>query len=411
MTVPQEVEALRRVRPPRTISDPAHDTLLRDTFGSRWLAVSKLHELEATTGLTYKRGRFTQSERRALHSAVTEYLSAVTSAQNNNSNSTHDNIIISERDGRTEDTTRLAFLRALFEDAKRGRKNALARNFFVDATLKLSPGRPVIHVYHFLRRQLHPGNNSGTWTLEEDAALRRAFVVRGPVWVEIGKDVGRFATACRDRYRKIRQAYQHGPWSLEEIQRLREGVQAMLSSRSNNNENNNNNNVGISPLNWNYVCEYVQTRSWMQCISKWAALTIKNGEQQNRRWTSSDDHNLCQRLYDMAYADDSEIEWNALLSSYYTEYDQNEGNENNGVPYVTVERLRFRWSMLKRRVDGWKTMDLDTLLETQLLSYQQRNAPNNSNLEPNHEPRHNRRPRNTQRLFLTPDIIDDSFSD
>ena len=86
-------------------------------------------------------------------------------------------------------------------------------------------------VYHYVKRLLHPGNRAGNWTKEEDAQLKRLFALKGPQWVEISKMMDRFATACRDRYRKIREQYTKGHWSEEETERLKQAVAELIRSR------------------------------------------------------------------------------------------------------------------------------------------------------------------------------------
>lgn len=283
---------------------------LRELFSSKWLTIDKLKQIERETGLKYKRGRFSSTERHAINTAVEEYC-------------------------RKEGIHRDIFLHALFNEVGRRR----FAGFFVTTTARLAAGRPVLLVYHYMRRVLHPGNGAGKWTAEEDARLKQLFILHGPHWVQISKDMGRFGTACRDRYRKIREAYSQGPWTPEEVQRLRDAVQRLQQSRIEGD---------TEYLTWFHVSEAVASRSWVQCISKWTQLSAPK---RAIPWTDLDDYQLCHQLYDRAYCDDSEVVWRDLLPAF---------------PSISPDRLRNRWGMLKRRVANWRNVDMDTLLETLL---------------------------------------------
>ena len=84
------------------------------------------------------------------------------------------------------------------------------------------PGRPIIAVYHHIRRTHHPLRaTQGKWTPAEDARLQklvepspsqrsfskfnlmilRAVLEFGPAWERVSEPVGRMAVDCRDRYR------------------------------------------------------------------------------------------------------------------------------------------------------------------------------------------------------------------
>lgn len=302
--------ARKRVRSTET----GDSSELRELFGTKWMTIPKLKEVEKQTGRRYKRGKFSRCEQEAVDKTLQEHLRA--------NNLTRDQFI-----DRIRNAT----------DKARTKKSAL----FTEIASKLE-GRPVLTVYHYVKRQYHPGNRMGLWTPEEDRLLKRYFAEYGPQWEVIGRALDRFNTACRDRYRAIRNEYSSGRWSSEESQRLAEAVDEAEQSR-------NLHSV------WLFVSERVHTRSPMQCLQKWQESVMfrqRNAAAASTRarWSREQDLVLISRLYEMALEDESEIVWRKLISDEWNRW--------------TPTRLRNRWKQLKKRVEGVERMDLDTILET-----------------------------------------------
>jgi hypothetical protein len=81
------------------------------------------------------------------------------------------------------------------------------------------PQRPIIAVYHHVRRSYHPLKQQGKWLPTEDAQLKqyacitkistcadyiifhRAVADLGQQWEKVSQRVGRMSSDCRDRYR------------------------------------------------------------------------------------------------------------------------------------------------------------------------------------------------------------------
>lgn len=300
----------------RKKENPENHELLVETFSSKWHSVSALHELERTTGLTYKRGKFSNTEAKITNEAVVKFLKDQNMAfQEFNSN--------------------------FFEKRGHGR----LADFFVQVAQQLN-GRPVIHVYHYLRRQYHPGNYKGFWTPVEDDQLKRLFAIHGPKWEVIGDHLDRFHISCKDRYRKIRETFNAGKWTDEEVGKLRDAILAWRSERP------------TDCAVWVWISEKVATRSWLQCASKWASSLDSHlrrdptGRNIHERleWTDDDDLLLIHRIYDLAVEDESEIIWRHL--------------NTDGLDKWSGMALSIRWSLLKKRVAGYRQLDMDTILET-----------------------------------------------
>lgn len=291
---------------------------LAQIFSSKWIETKALRRLEAETGKRYKRGKFSRLEEERVRARVQSYL-------------------------RENHMTDDAFRDALVTGARES-KSAF-RNFFVQMAMEL-PGRPVITVYHYLRRLYHPGNKQGAWLPEEDLHLRRLFAIHGPQWQVISQELGRFNHSCRDRYRWIREQFRKGPWQPDEIDRLRQAVQDRVRSPPSSSENGS---IGA----WAWIAEKVETRSWHQCLTKWTnSLSFRERHPGVRvvRWTREQDLILLNRIYDLVVEDESEIVWGRLVDDSW----------NNWTP----NKLRMRWRLLRKRVRNERVLDMDTLVET-----------------------------------------------
>lgn len=338
----QQVAYLRESRPVHSTPPEDHEDL-HELFSAKWQTVQKLRGVEQESGKRYRRGKFSNAERRIVNASVDEYVSE-------------------------HGTSREAFLDALFNSVGRRR----FADFFIKTTQKLS-GRPVLMVYHYMKRLLHPGNRQGNWTAAEDMQLRRLFAVKGPQWVEISKEMGRFATSCRDRYRKIRADYIKGPWATDEVERLEAAVSELIHSREAAATLAETGELTDAPLtlSWYFVSERVRTRSWMQCISKWSHLSYRRTAATAPRWNANNDYQLCHQLYDLGIEDESEIIWRDLI------------NDNPlWQQCYSPERLRNRWKMLRRRVLNEQRLDMDTVLETLLVTIRPLSADTVSDSDP-----------------------------
>lgn len=320
------LQVFRSKRPVKTVLKEEEKQKLLELYGTKWINTAKLREVAETSGVPYKRGKYSESERRALHDEVETFL-------------------------REQQMERTAFLNSIFN--RRGNKRN--GDFFVRVAQRL-PGRPILLVYHYLRRQLFTNQKGYHWTSEQDASLKRLFLVHGPKWFEIGRELGRFGTACRDRYRVIREQYAKGYWSEEETALLLETVNRLNAERERD-------PVGCD-LTWFWVSEQVKTRSPSQCHSKYITLFYKQKRPAKFKWSDHQDRLLVERLYDRCLEDESEIIWRDVW-------------EEDSVwrEYWHVEKLRTRWQMLKRRA-SIERGSLDDFLEALLLTFPQGEVDN-----------------------------------
>jgi len=284
------------------------DDELTRLFGSRWISIAGLKRIEEESGRRYKKGKFTEPELVVLRQGVADLLSEKGVSQ--------------ER-----------FLETFF--FQKGRSKQVYRDesgqfgdFFVRLAQKL-PGRPVINVYHCLRRLYHPGNRKGRWSEDDDRQLRNLFNTHGPDWAQIGLELGRSGMSCRDRFRQTRTAVNKGFWSDTEIEALRQAVEDLTPKEG-------------TPV-WELVAERVATRSSLQCIIKWGQLQTAAANNASHRppFARGDDLELVERIQGLGVSHETEISWRDLASAPF----------KSGTVFDR-EMLRRRWNVLKKRLSG-----------------------------------------------------------
>lgn len=147
------------------------------------------------------------------------------------------------------------------------------------------PQRPIIAVYHHVRRAFHPKKQQGKWMPEEDNLLKqcvtndsstitphrsiafrytRAVTDLGQQWEKVSEVVGRMSSDCRDRYRNHianREVRVTGPWSKEEEDELTKIVTEMTVNQGKDFDND---------VFWGIVSEKMgNRRGRQQCRIKW----------------------------------------------------------------------------------------------------------------------------------------------
>ncbi|CAM9638101.1 unnamed protein product, partial [Phaeothamnion confervicola] len=188
----------------------------------------------------FKSGKFTEQETERIRTAVREY------AEANN----------------------ISVLRLCEEAQHKGDiKGAWVR------IAEAIPDRTVQSIYRHAIRQMHT-MKKGHWTPEETQQLVRLVHEKGPKWRLIEKEVGRFADACRDKYREVAGAefQQVGQWSPEDDKKLVAFVRAACSVPE------------ATPLEswppglnipWSNVSRQMGTRSRLSCTRRWNSLAGK----------------------------------------------------------------------------------------------------------------------------------------
>lgn len=223
------------------VNDTEEARILTRTFADKWILPANLYKIEASTGLKYRRGRFSDAEKILAMKLTTKFCQ--------------------------EQNMSLERFKTIFFDdmgTENGHQNRLS-NFFVDVSQHFG-GRPVVAVYDFLKRLYHPGNHRGPWTPEEDQVLLREFQKHGPKWTLIGKELNRLGINCRDRY-NIRWKHVgrmvNGPWSEEEDEKLINAIKESVEASGS--------------ISWLWISEErVKVRTPLQCLIRWKYIKKGN---------------------------------------------------------------------------------------------------------------------------------------
>ncbi|KAF9055505.1 hypothetical protein BDZ89DRAFT_937914 [Hymenopellis radicata] len=278
-------------------------------LANKWLSTTQLAELVKSQGLVYKKGKFSVLEEQQLNSAIEQYC---------------------QSKGLSEDQLH----DIIFPKDERNRENA----FWSEITSAV-PQRPIIAVYHHVRRSHHPLRLQGKWTPEEDSRLRTAVMHYGQQWQKVSADVGRGGADCRDRYRNHivnKDTRVFGSWSKEEEENLTRIVTEMTLEQGRDADND---------IFWGVVAQKMGgKRTRAQCRIKWTDslnLSRKN-DGQKPRWGNQDAYILVHKLDALQIVDDTEIDWKTIPDAQW----------NVWSPHV----LQRRWQTMKKSIRGHEYM-------------------------------------------------------
>ncbi|KAI0701188.1 hypothetical protein BC835DRAFT_1265131 [Cytidiella melzeri] len=313
---PKQVKASgqsTRSLPPPTLSPPAvaagednpdHSYMLANV----WMNASKLAQMAQTHGLVYKKGKFSATEEAQLNAAIERFKAGKGMSQ--------------------QDLVDLVFSK----DKGRG------DTFWQEITAAVH-ARPIIAVYHHVRRRLDPLAKLGRWMASEDDSLRSAIQEFGQQWQKVSDCVGRSAADCRDRYRNHLENSSNrrsGAWSREEEEELTAIVNELKIQRG---------EVSDSEIFWGAVSQRMGgRRGRQQCRVKWLdslSSRFKN-EGMKPRWGQVDAYILVHKIDSLNVRDDSEIDWKTLPDEDWNMW--------------SAHSLQRRWLTMKRSVKGFEDM-------------------------------------------------------
>ncbi|KAI0787207.1 hypothetical protein BC629DRAFT_1582327 [Irpex lacteus] len=262
----------------------------------------KLAQMVKTHGLVFKKGKFSATEEVQLNAAIERYKS--------------------EKGMSQQDLVDLVFSK------ERGR----GETFWQEITSALH-ARPIIAVYHHVRRKLDPLSNLGKWMASEDESLRSAVQDFGQQWQKVSERVGRSASDCRDRYRNHLEnsgARRSGAWTREEEEELTAIVNELKAQRGER--------MG-------------GRRGRQQCRIKWLdslCPKLKN-DGMKPRWSQLDAYILVHKVDSLNVRDDSEIDWKLLPDDDWNMW--------------SAHALQRRWLTMKRSVKGHEEMSHAELMD------------------------------------------------
>ncbi|KAH9179777.1 hypothetical protein EDB89DRAFT_1923153 [Lactarius sanguifluus] len=260
-----------------------------DLLATKWLSANKLSELAKTQGLVYKKGKFSAIEEQQIAGAIEAYKEA-------------------------------GFLGLVFDKNGAGKNNA-----FWSAITAAVPMRPIIAVYHHVRRTYHPLRAQGKWMRSEDESLKAAVQELGQQWEKVSERVGRMASDCRDRYRITSIIRRTGPLAHGQRMRKRDSPK---SQRMGNKRGR----------------QQVHRVSRTDALSK----TFKNNGTKPR-WSSRDAYILVHKVDSLNVRDDSEIDWKTLSDPNWNLW--------------SAHTLQRRWLTMKRSVRGYEDMTHAEILD------------------------------------------------
>ncbi|KAI6130384.1 hypothetical protein EDD16DRAFT_1470765 [Pisolithus croceorrhizus] len=285
-------------------------------LANKWMNASKLAELVKTEGLVYKKGKFSAIEEQQLRTAIETFKATR---------------------GLTDDQ----ILEIIFQRNEKGKDNT----FWSEITTAV-PQRPIIAVYHHVRRAFHPKKQQGKWTPEEDILLKQAVIDLGQQWEKVSERVGRMSSDCRDRYRNHianRELRVTGPWSKEEEDELIRIVTEMTIQQGKDLDND---------VFWGIVSDRMgNRRGRQQCRIKWTdslSKTVKN-EGQKPRWSPQDAYILVHKVDSLKVRDDTEIDWKTLPDPDWNLW--------------SAHSLQRRWLTMKRSIKGYEDMTHQEIMD------------------------------------------------
>ncbi|KAM6496056.1 hypothetical protein JOM56_008762 [Amanita muscaria] len=297
---------------------PGHAHLL----ANKWLNPSKLAELVKAEGLVYKKGKFSATEEQQLRAAIEEYRSAKVL---------------------TEDQ----MMEVIHRKNDKSKDNA----FWSEITTAV-PQRPIISVYHHVRRTYHPLKLQGKWTPEEDGLLTQAVADLGQAWEKVSERVGRMSSDCRDRYRnhilnrEIRATgmLSSRSWTKEEEEQLTRIVTRMTVEKGKDFDND---------VFWSKASQEMGgRRGRQQCRIKWTdslSKTVKN-DGQKPRWNQQDAYILIHKIDSLEVNDDTEIDWKTIPDPAWNLW--------------SAHILQRRWLTMKRGVPNYENMSHQDIVDT-----------------------------------------------
>ncbi|KAF8897692.1 hypothetical protein BD779DRAFT_1432214 [Infundibulicybe gibba] len=302
--------------PPATVADPGANQDHAYILANKWLSTNKLAHLVETQGLVYKKGKFSAIEEQQLKAAVDNY------CIEKQLNPDQLNEVIFSKDGKNRDNA-----------------------FWSEITAAI-PQRPIIAVYHHVRRAYHQLGQKGKWGAEEDALLAQAVADLGQQWEKVSGRVGRMSSDCRDRYRNHllnRDLRIIGAWTKQEEEELAQIMKEVMVDRGKDTD---------TDIFWGVVSQKMGgKRSRQQCRIKWTdalSKTIKN-DGQTPRWGQQDAFILVHKIDSLNVRDDTEIDWQTLPDAHWNLW--------------SAHTLQRRWLTMKRGIKGYEDMTHQEIMD------------------------------------------------
>ncbi|NXU94969.1 TTF1 factor, partial [Xiphorhynchus elegans] len=149
---------------------------------------------------------------------------------------------------------------------------------------KISEGipRPWRLIYYRARKIFDPNNYKGRYTKEEKEKLKKYHALHGNNWKKISELMSRSNLSVAMKFSEIKSPINYGPWSREEIQKLKLAVKEVMKRRLEMEDGSSPSSLGepngdlllkreqlCQQLPWTEIETKVGSRYWRQCKQKW----------------------------------------------------------------------------------------------------------------------------------------------
>ena len=206
------------------------------------------------------------------------------------------------------------FKRRLKQGGRGAKLNESERKAFLEIS-KDFPTRNPKQIYGFATRYYDPNNHKGKWSEEEKEQLADLVELKGEKWTEIGEILERAGASCRDKWRSMRDKYQRGDWTPEELAQLKQLVNEQLAARGaapGRGPGEGNEHLPVRDnINWKAISLKLKTRSENTCCQKWYRIapdSVAAGE-----WGEGDDTTMVAALRRARAASEADVDWAGLV--------------------------------------------------------------------------------------------------
>ena len=156
-------------------------------------------------------------------------------------------------------------------DVKRAWRQRESRGLCAEIAGTL-PGRNVLSITRYLVKRYPVEKVPWTWTVEDDAHLRKLVATRGPQWTVIAGEMCHSPELIRLRYRdyvSLGQKRARGVWSEDETRKLYGIVLELLGETGWREDEGLDLTVVKKYIDWRTVSGKMESRNRLQCRKKW----------------------------------------------------------------------------------------------------------------------------------------------
>ena len=238
------------------------------------------------------------------------------------------------------------FKRRLKQGGRGAKLDESERKAFLEIA-KDFPTRNPKQIYGFATRYYDPNNHKGKWSEEEKEQLADLVELKGEKWKEIGEILERAGASCRDKWRSMKNKYQRGDWTPEELSQLKQLVNEQLAARGaapGRGPGEGNEHLPVRDnINWKAISLKLKTRSENTCCQKWYLIapdSVATGE-----WGEGDDLVMVGALRRARAASEANVDWASLVRGR------------------TLSQIKRRFKDLRQAIPKYHTLSFAEVVE------------------------------------------------